>query len=71
MLKFLYKNEFIKLIIEEDVIGFYLIVYKDPYSETSNQDYLTDSLEDAFQKSEEGFGITKENWVSQNISLQT
>lgn len=71
MLKLLYKNESIKLIIEEDVIGFYLIVYEDPNSEKATQDYLLDSLDDAFQEAEEEFGITKDSWISQNTSLQT
>ena len=62
MLKFLYKNDSLKF-IEEDTVGYYLIVYNDPNSENSNKDYLVDSLEEAFQEAKEKFGISKEQWV--------
>ena len=64
MLKYLYKNDFIKLVIEEDIVGFYLIVYK-LESEKSNEDYLIDSLDDAFLEAQDKFGISKEQWILQ------
>ena len=65
MLKYLYKNDFIKLVIEEDIVGFYFIVYKNPESEKSNEDYLIDSLDDAFLEAQDKFGISKEQWILQ------
>lgn len=64
-LKYLYKDEFIKLIIEEDAVGFYLIVYKNPNTEKSDADYLVDSLEEAFKEANERFQISKEQWQLQ------
>lgn len=64
-LKYLYKSDSLKLIIEEDIIGFYLIVYNDPNSGKSNEDYLVDSLEEAFQKAKEKFGISSKQWELQ------
>ncbi len=61
-LKYLYKSDSLKLIIEEDVIGFYLIVYNDPQSEKSSEDYLVDSLEEAFQEAKEKFGVSSKEW---------
>jgi hypothetical protein len=64
-LKYIYKSNSLKLIIEEDIIGFYLIIYKDPLSEKSNEDYLVDSLEEAFQEAKEKFGVSIEQWELQ------
>lgn len=63
MTKFYYKDKDLKFLIDEDVIGYYLIIYKDPNSEISSQDYVFDSLEDAFQEAEEKFGVKKELWM--------
>ncbi len=65
MLKFVYKNNYLKLIIEEDIVGVYLIVYKDPQSEKSSEDYLIDSLDEAFQEAQEKFGVSKKQWMLQ------
>ena len=62
--KYIFTNDTLKLVIDEDIVGYYLIVYKDPYSEKSNEDYLLDSLEDAFEEAKEKFGITREQWKS-------
>ena len=56
----------LKLIIEKDVLGFYLIVYNDPNAEISNEDYLFDSLEEAFLESKEKFGVAIDQWILQN-----
>lgn len=64
-LKYVHKSDSLKLIIEEDVIGFYLVVYNDPHSEKSSEDYLVDSLEEAFQDAKEKFGVLSEQWELQ------
>jgi hypothetical protein len=61
-LKLLYKDTSLKVVIEEDIIGFYLIVYKDPLSTISTEDYLLDNLEDALKEAKELFGISIEQW---------
>lgn len=61
-MKYFYKNDNIKLIIEEDGIGFYLIVYKNPSSLQSTEDYLLDTLQEAFQQAQEKFGIPQAKW---------
>jgi len=65
-LKYIYKSDFLKLIIEEDDVGFYLIIYNDPQSEKSSEDYLVDSLEEAFAEAEEKFGVSSSQWNLQN-----
>ena len=62
-LKFTYKSDSLKLVIEEDAIGYYLIVYDDPQSEKSSEDYLVDSLEEAFQEAKEKFGVLSKQWM--------
>ena len=59
---FIYKNRKIKLIIEEDSVGFYLVVYKDLTSTKSNEDQLFDSLDEAFEEAKNRFGISKNEW---------
>lgn len=61
--KYICASDSLKLIIEEDVVGFYLIVFKDPKSDKSNEDYLVDSLEEAFQEAKDKFGISNEQWI--------
>lgn len=65
--KYFYRSDFIKLIIEEDVVGYYLIVYYNPNSIESNEDYLVDSLEEAFKEAEERFGVLSQQWELQKI----
>lgn len=62
MEKYIYEDNFLKVLIEEDSVGFYLIVYKNPSSEKSTNDYLCDTLDEAFQKAKNQFGITKDQW---------
>jgi hypothetical protein len=64
-LKYIYKSNTLKLIIEEDIVGFYLTVYRDPLSEKSNEDYLVDSLEEAFQKAKDNFNVSIDQWELQ------
>jgi len=62
--KYIYKDEQIKLIIEEDNkdVGWYLIVYANPHSNRSTQDYIYDSEELVFQGAEKKFGIRRNQW---------
>lgn len=63
--KYIYKDENIKLILEEDTpkVGWYLIVFNNPESSVSNADYLYDSENLAFQGAEKKFGIKKSQWT--------
>lgn len=65
-MKYLYVNDNLKLVIEEDIVGFYLIVYSNPFSEKSSADYLLDSLDDAFNEAKRRFKISREEWKSYN-----
>jgi len=58
--KYFYENNEIKLIIEEDVVGFYLIIYKQDAPHQSINDYLLDSLEQAFKVAKDKFGVSIE-----------
>jgi hypothetical protein len=64
-LKYIYETAAIKLVIEEDIVGFYLIIYRDPKSTKSDEDYLVNSLEDAFKQAEEDFGVSSDQWKLQ------
>lgn len=61
-MQYIYKDDKIKLIVKTDLIGYYLIVYEDPYSSKSSSDYLVDTLDDAFQEAYDRFGILKSKW---------
>ncbi len=60
--KYCYSNKKLKLIVEEDIVGFYLIVFKDPVSNISCADYLVDSLEEAFNEAKRKFGISRDQF---------
>ena len=62
MKKFQYIDEKIKLIIEEDIVGFYLIFYPNPNTDKSEKDFLLDNLEDAFDCAKKRYGISKQEW---------
>lgn len=49
-------------VIQEDLAGWYLIVYRSKHTEVSSKDFLLDSLEDAMLEAEEEFGISLNNW---------
>ena len=51
------------MLIEEDFVGYYLIIYNDPQSLRSDEDYLLDSLEEAFDEAEQRFGVVKNQWI--------
>ena len=61
---FSYEDEKIKLVIDKDIVGYYLIVYQDPKSTISSADYLLDTLDEAFEAAQKKFGISKEQWKS-------
>lgn len=60
-LQLLYKSACLKLVIDEDIVEFYLIVYNDPYTEKSDADYLVDTLEEAFEKAEKDLVLQESN----------
>lgn len=60
--QYIYIKNSLKMIIEEDLIGFYLIIYNDPQSLESDEDYLLDSLKEAFDLAEERFSVVKSQW---------
>ena len=67
--KYQYLSNEIKLIIEEDPAGFYLIVYTNPSSPVSTHDYLLDSLKDAFDMAKKQNGIEISQWKSLENAL--
>ncbi len=68
-IKYLYRKNNLKLIIEEDVVGYYLYVYKDiENTGIATEDYLLDSLEMAFSEAEALFGIQKNQWKREENS---
>lgn len=58
--KFECKKNDIYYVIEEDLVGWYLIVYNN--KNESSKDYLFDTLEDAMFEAEDKFSIHKNNW---------
>ena len=51
--------------IKEDTVGWYLIVYdsiNSIESDVSTEDYLLDTLEDAFEMAYKKFGVYKSAW---------
>jgi|GEM_PF-7071698 len=62
MQKFEFTTKEFYLLIEEDVIGWYLIVFKKENKTTSISDYLYDNLEDVFFEAQERFGVSKDKW---------
>ncbi|MFZ4773476.1 MAG: hypothetical protein ACOYK9_05745 [Chlamydiia bacterium] len=66
------KFQFIKdgklYLIEEDVVGWYLIVYEDKAHNKSLEDYLVDTFEEAIFEAEDKFGIKRTDWVQINMN---
>lgn len=60
--KFEYRENDTYYVIEEDLVGWYLIVYEDKNTDESSGDHLLDTLEDAMLEAEERFGIPKNSW---------
>jgi hypothetical protein len=48
--------------IDEDLVGWYLIYYKDQNSKKSSEDYLCNSLEEAFTKAQRRYDVPREAW---------
>lgn len=57
--KLLYKKGNSSYIIEEDLVGWYLLHY---VKERAEQDFLLDSLEEALSEAEDEFGISRDSW---------
>jgi len=60
--KFECKKNNMYYVIEEDLVGWYLIVYNDKNKNGSAKDYLFDTLEDAMFEAEDKFSIPKNRW---------
>jgi len=60
--KYIFKGKTLKLVIEPDIVGTYLIVYRNPSQDISDEDYLLDSLEEAFQYAFDKFGVKREEF---------
>lgn len=58
--KFECKKNDIYYVIEEDLVGWYLIAYNN--KNESSKDYLFDTLEDAMFEAEDKFSIHKNSW---------
>ena len=57
--KYQCQKDGVSYLIEEDLVGWYLIVYQ---NNRSSQDCLLDTLEDAFLKAEQKFAIPRILW---------
>lgn len=60
--KFEYRENDTYYVIEEDLVGWYLIIYTDKNTDESSEDHLLDTLEDAMLEAEERFSIPKNSW---------
>lgn len=56
-----YSNNGVCYLIEEDLVGWYLIVYN-KYSNESSKDYLFDTLEGAMFEAEDKYKIQENSW---------
>ncbi|MBS0620997.1 MAG: hypothetical protein JSS61_06025 [Verrucomicrobia bacterium] len=59
--KYEYKSDGFIYLIEEDLVGWYLIAYD--VDGGSYQDYLVDSLQEALFEAESRFNIPSSKWV--------
>jgi hypothetical protein len=61
--KYLYKKDHNSFLLQEDIIGWYLVVYRRQDQLTqSSEDYLFDTLEDALKQAEDQFHIPQSAW---------
>ncbi len=49
-------------VIEEDSVGWYLMVYSEKNTPKSSSDFLFDSLEDAIFEAEDRFDVARDSW---------
>ncbi len=61
---YIFESSSIKLVIKEDLVGFYLIIYKNPTLSKSSADYLLDSLAEAFEMAQEKYGVSSKQFVA-------
>ena len=61
--RYTYEDEKLRLIIEEDVVGYYLVVFDKNNSSTSVADYLLDTLEEAFVFADNKFKVSRSQWI--------
>lgn len=62
MSRFCVKKNGSLFVIEEDIVGWYLIVYKNAETNVSSEDFLLDTKDDAFLEANERFGIPRDAW---------
>lgn len=53
------QKDHLLFVIQEDLVGWYLIIYKD---KKSTADYLFDSLEEALSAANEDFHVLQNGW---------
>ncbi|GAB4194277.1 MAG: hypothetical protein Tsb0015_17280 [Simkaniaceae bacterium] len=60
--KYWYQKKGVTYVLEEDLVGWYLIIYKNKTS--SSEDYLFDTLDEALFEAEDRFDIPKNSWIA-------
>lgn len=60
--KYLCQKDNARYEIDEDLVGWYLIAYPDLHTTQSSEDYLLDSLDDAFVEAEYRYNISRTLW---------
>lgn len=60
--KYFFQKGNTSYIIEEDLVGWYLLVYDKEKAERPLKDYLLDSLEEAFFEAQDRFDIPRDSW---------
>lgn len=67
--QYLILNKDIKISIEQDDVGWYLIIYENAHSNCSTEDYLFDSFSEALEFAGERFDVSKSEWkINDTIS---
>ena len=64
MKKLFYESKDKFFLLEEDTVGWYLIVYKDRSMKSSIEDHLLDNYDYAIKVAKEDFHISEKNWKS-------
>ena len=59
---FSYEDDKIRLIIEKDSVGYYLLAFTDPKATLSTYDYFFETLDETFEVAEYKFGVSKHQW---------
>ncbi len=62
--KYLFQKGDSFYVVEEDLVGWYLIVFKKHNAAKSSEDFLLDTFEDALIEAKDRFDISRHGWVS-------